>query len=316
MERVKIEGKEYIAGLKWFSFDNKEDALEKKKEIGNADIIKVSDNLYLVYEKPKERGIILASGFLHLASGYYYITLDDGRKWILLKGTDGGILYEGAVKEFKDAEERYHDLFLGFYDSSGRIRREEIFISDGKKFKHNGNTQKQVYYIVAGFFTFVIVVIAMLTLKKPKNNMNNINVATPEQVNIQQPINNSSKTEKPKPDFNFGTLNVNACFEEFYKTGKCEINVSEKNRTEPQLTCEEVLNKIYSVAKKYPASALTWGENKSYEDFYLYSFSISGNFLKKDISFIEKIDFVDGQMIISGGILNPNITISGVLGCK
>lgn len=314
METVKIDGKTYIAGLKWYSFDNKEEAKQKQRELGKGSgILKVSDNLYLVYESPKSKGYILASGFLDLASGYYYLNLDDGRKWIILKGNDGGILYEGIAKSFDEIEQKHYELFIGFYDSSGKLKREEITIEEGKKFKLAGGLDYKIYIAI---FIFAIVIVFGLYLltdlfnKSKQKNISNVKtqpqpIPPQQQLPPQQPL-----------TLSFGTLDIDRCFNEFYKSGKCDIKVENKREKEEVDTfCEDVLNSIYLVVSKYKGQ-LQWGENKQHGNYYLYSVSFSGNFLKKDLEFIKKIDFENAEMKIEGNLLNPVITIAGVLACK
>lgn len=310
MEAVEINGKTYLVGLKWFAFDNKEDAKQKQKELGKGSgVLKVSDNLYLVYESPhKEKGYILASGFLDLASGYYYLNLDDGRKWILLKGSDGGILYEGIAKSFEEIEQKHYDLFIGFYDNLGRLKRDEITIQDGKRFRSTAGLDYRVYIAIS-----VIVMIGfglyMLTQTQPQQAQ-----IQPQQAQLQQPT-SPQQQQQEQQSLTFGTLDIDRCFNDFYRKEACDIKVEEKREKEINASCEDVLRKINSLVGKYEGE-LQWGESRQHGNYHLYSVSFSGGFLKKDLEFVKLIDFESADMKIEGGLLNPVVTIKGVLACK
>ncbi|MEM3415532.1 MAG: hypothetical protein QW575_08180 [Thermoproteota archaeon] len=327
MEIVKIEGKKYIAGLEWYSFTNKEDADAKQKELGNANIIKVSNNRYLVYKEPNEKGYVLASGFLHLAPGhYYYMILDDGRKWILLQGIDGGILYDDVVKDFVDAEEKHYELFSSFLDNSGKMQREEIFISDGKKFRKAGKKTIKLTdsdmsiktYITAGISIAIILgglYMIYDVFMKPKKPA--------VMVRPQTTITQTQAKPQPPPVITLGKfINIEKCFSKYDHTGYCQMTVQDMQVIDPTTKCKDVINKIEKLISTYSfiypnSTSLKWGTSQYTGKFYLYSFSMTGHFLLKSIKFLQDLYFENGTLTIQGkDILKPTITVSGVFACK
>ncbi|MEM3424058.1 MAG: hypothetical protein QXE51_05780 [Nitrososphaeria archaeon] len=328
MEIVKIDGKTYIAGLEWYLFDNKEDATAKQKELGNANIIKLSNNRYLVYKEPNEKGYILASGFLHLAPGhYYYMILDDGRKWILLQGNDGSILYDDVVKDFTDAEEKHYELFSSFLDNSGKMQREEIFISDGKKFRKAGKktiklTDSEMSiktYITAGISIAIILgglYMIYDMFMKPKKPA----VMVRPQITMAQ----TQTKPQPPPVITLGKLDIKKCFSKYYHTGSCKMTVQDMRVVDPKTKCKDVINKIRKLIDDYSffypnSTSLKWGVSQNTGKFYLYSFSMVGPFLLESIKFLQNVYFENGTMSMSmkgDDILDYSITISGVFACK
>ncbi len=314
MKKVNIKGKTYIAGLKWYSFDDKESAKEKLQELEYGGILRYKEkDLWMVYgSEERAKGLILASGFLHLPSGYYYMNLEDGRKWILLKGTDGGIVYEDVVEDFKTAEEEHHELFVGFYDAGGKIKREEISISDGKNFKSFGSGQISAkQFIALGISLLVIAGGLFMLLGEDKQQPRQLPQATqPQAVHIQEEPNQEVPTVSSIPAV--GRLNIKECFDRFYKEGKCELSVS-GGRQEVSTSCQEVLNGLQRLSAR---GTLTWGQNQHAGEYSTYSFSLSGGFLMKELEYLSQVDFVQGEMKIEGDMLNPQVVISGVIACK
>lgn len=170
MVTIQIDGKNYVAGLKWFTYKDKKDALEKEQEIkenGNfAGIIK-RDEVYLVYESKNKisEGDILAVGFLHLAGGYYYMLLDDRRFWVFVKGTDGGIIFDKVVNSLEEFEYNNQDLLAGFMGAGGTLSRQEIDISSYEKkkrlleidFNLKLDKKKKILLAVSLFLGFVMI---------------------------------------------------------------------------------------------------------------------------------------------------------------
>lgn len=328
MKRVKIKGKTYIAGLKWYSFDDKERAKEKLQELEYGGILRHKEkDLWMVYgSEEKAKGLILASGFLHLPSGYYYINLEDGSKWILLKGTDGGIVYEDVVKDFQTAEEEHHEFFIGFYDASGKIKREEITIEEGKDFKAFGGRQISFTFsgnqipkkhLIAIGISLLVIAGGFFILMSRGNKPIQKQIQVPMQQRLQQAQqllqNENQKEQSPPPSgLSVGNINIKECFENFYKKGKCETKVT-GNKQEVSTNCKEVLR---SLQKLEARGTLIWGETKQEGEYSMYSFSLSGDFLMKELKFLSEADFVQGEMKIEGDMFNPQITILGVLACK
>lgn len=312
--KVNIKGKTYIAGLKWYSFDNKESAKEKLHELEYGGILRYKEkDLWMVYgSEEREKGLILASGFLHLPSGYYYMNLEDGRKWILLKGTDGGIVYEDVVEDFKTAEEEHHELFVGFYDASGKIKREEVSISNGKNFKSFGSGQISTKQFIAFGISLLVIVGGLLMLlgedkQQPRQLPQTIQ---PQAVHIQEEPNQEVPTVSSIPAV--GRLNIKECFDRFYKEGKCEVSVS-GDRQEVSTGCQDALKVLQRLSAR---GTLTWGQNQHAEKYSMYSFSLSGDFLMKELEYLSRVDFVQGEMRIEGDMFNPQVVISGVIVCK
>lgn len=312
MKKINIKGKTYIAGLKWYSFDDKESAKEKLQELEYGGILRYKEkDLWMVYgsEEPA-KGLILASGFLHLPSGYYYMNLEDGRKWILLKGTDGGIVYEDVVEDFKTAEEEHHELFVGFYDASGKIKREEISISDGRNFKSFGSGQISTkHFIALGISLLVIAGGLFMLLGGGKEKPRQQTIPPPQAIQVEEvPIQEEVIPSMPA----VGRLNIKECFDRFYKEGKCEVSVS-GDREEVSTSCQDALKVLQRLSAR---GALIWGQNQHVGEYSMYSFSLSGDFLMKELEYLSQVDFVQGEMRIEGDIFEPQVVISGVLACK
>ncbi len=310
MKKVNIKGKTYIAGLKWYSFDDKESAKEKLQELEYGGILRYKEKgLWMVYgsEEPA-KGLILASGFLHLPSGYYYMNLEDGRKWILLKGTDGGIVHEDVVEDFETVEEEHHELFVGFYDASGKIKREEISIIDGRNFKSFGSGQISTkHFIALGISLLVIAGGLFMLLGGGKEKPRQLPQTTPPPQAIQV---KEVPALPPKPAV--GRLNIKECFDRFYKEGKCEVSVS-GDREEVSTSCQDALRVLQRLSAR---GTLTWGQNQHVGEYSMYSFSFSGDFLMKELEYLLQVDFVQGEMRIEGDIFEPQVVIFGVLACK
>ncbi|MEM1914017.1 MAG: hypothetical protein QW067_12830, partial [Thermofilaceae archaeon] len=109
-----------------------------------------------------------------------------------------------------------------------------------------------------------------------------------------------------------GRLNIRECFDRFYKEGKCEVSVS-GDREEVSTSCQDALKVLQRLSAR---GMLIWGQNQHAGEYSMYSFSLSGDFLMKELEYLSQVDFVQGEMRIEGDIFEPQVVISGVLACK
>lgn len=311
---VRIDGKSYVADVKWFNFDNIQQAKEKLKELDGVKGIIKQQGLYLVYEADS-RGILLATGFLHLASGYYYIKTDEEQYWVLLKGVDGGILLDTVVDKLEEAENKHYNLFLGFYGPDGVLNRIELDIKEGKGFVKTASNLSLPKVFLLGISVLVILILSVILLlpqKKPPPPPPQP-VSTPT---LEEPLSQPQQL----PPLQLGYLSLD-CYDKFFSSfSDCSFQLSSKNMTAQDIdyTCEDALNNIYNIARK-TNSSLTWGDHRQEpEGIYLYSFSISGQIPRKKLAIISKYLFENANLEIKGDIQNYTYTVSlrGVLGCK
>lgn len=300
MHTVELGKKRFVAGLNWENYEDREKALESVKdyrEDGKVSGFLTSGDLFLVYsgEKIKEKAYILVSGFLHLPPGAHSLPLPDGRHWLFIKGTDGGVLLDTVLPE-SDLYAKALEYVDGEINSlSLEQLREKSLVpyrsADTEKVK------KIALGVAAAVLLLMVVYLGtdMLFKKPPKT------VAPPPPP--QQPVVQQPPPEPPKPPQPV-SIDLYACYENYYKEipGKCG-----HKPVADYVPCG-YLEKV-----KLP---FQYGQVAAFNDSLVYyPVSLAGQFYYTELKPLGRLTFVEEGL--SAEIdSNMNFTLQGVVICR
>lgn len=306
---IVLEGKKFHAGLKWDAFADRKDALEKAEDYKDQGysvfVVKVGDKWQVCVSKSEKlRHPILATGFLHLVYGYYYIPLEKG-VWVFLKGADGTVIHEGVYESLEKFEAENSERVLPFLrDGEGR---KKISLAEGKNFRRPRQIRPVFLLLpLVGVFFLVVLFVVARAFSEPEVKVRK--TAPPAPSAVSQPA-------LPPA---WGRLDL-SCYEKFYQkaiaegNGECqwELSPSQTERSYPP--CESATRKLM-----IPGASLQWGQVSSYGErgeVLGYSFSLSGEFFAQDIKSLQDLPFTLLKLTISGNASRPQVSLSGVLLC-